>query len=153
MADTITVDSALINNEVHFISDPITTMEDGVFEAVLKATKLHRTLKLEYKTAKDSEYQERLFDSYHMICQKGSWYVLGYSHSSQAIRLWAMPRRGFYLLVVVPGRSILPNLLKILSVLPKKFSRDVTIAFPKNLLLFLFSFQMEVVLFLFLLHF
>ena len=55
LADTITVDSALINNEVHFISDPITTMEDGVFEAVLKATKLHQTLKLEYKTAKDSE--------------------------------------------------------------------------------------------------
>ena len=92
LAATITIDSALINNEVHFISDPITTMEDGVFEAVLKATKLHQTLKLEYKTAKDSEYQERLFDPYHIICQKGSWYLLGYSHSSQAIRLWAMPR-------------------------------------------------------------
>ena len=92
LPDTITVDSALINNEVHFISDPITTMEDGVFEAVLKATKLHQTLKLEYKTAKDSEYQKRQFDPYHMICQKGSWYVLGYSHSSEAIRLWAMPR-------------------------------------------------------------
>ena len=92
LPDSITVDSALINNEVHFISDPITTMEDGVFEAVLKGTKLHRTLKLEYKTAKDSEFQERLFDPYHIICQKGSWYLLGYSHSSDAIRLWAMPR-------------------------------------------------------------
>lgn len=125
MADTITVDSSLINNEVHFISDPITTMEDGVFEAVLKATKLHQTLKLEYKTAKDSEYQERQFDPYHMICQKGSWYVLEYSHSSQAIRLWAMPQRGFYLLVVVPGRSILLNLLKILRGLPKRFLQGV----------------------------
>ena len=92
LPDSITVDSALINNEVHFISEPIAKIEDGVFEAVLKSTKLHRTLKLEYKTAKDSEYQERFFDPYHIICQKGSWYLLGYSHSSQAIRLWAMPR-------------------------------------------------------------
>ena len=92
LPETITVDSAFINNEVHFISDPITILEPGVFENVLKATKTHFTLQLEYKTAQNTDYEERRFDPYHMICQKGSWYVLGYSHSSQAIRLWAMPR-------------------------------------------------------------
>lgn len=92
LPDSITVDSALINNEVHFISDPITVIQDGVFENVLKATKMHCTLQLEYKTAQNEDYEKREFDPYHIICQKGSWYVLGYSHSSQAIRLWAMPR-------------------------------------------------------------
>ena len=92
LPDSITVDSALINNEVHFISDPITKLEDGVFENVLKATKLHKTLEMEYKTASNKDYETRLFDPYHLICQKGSWYLLGYSHSSEAIRLWAMPR-------------------------------------------------------------
>ena len=92
LPDSISVDSSLINNEVHFISDPITKLEDGVFESVLKATKLHRTLQLEYKTAESSDYEKRSFDPYHIICQKGSWYVLGYSHSSAAIRLYAMPR-------------------------------------------------------------
>ena len=92
LPETITVDSALINNEVHFISDPITTLEKGVFENVLKATKMHKTLLLEYKTAQNTDYEERRFDPYHMICQKGSWYVLGYSYHAQAIRLYAMPR-------------------------------------------------------------
>ena len=92
LPETITVDSALINNEVHFISDPITTFEKGVFENVLKATKMHKTLLLEYKTAQNTDYEERRFDPYHMICQKGSWYVLGYSYHAQAIRLYAMPR-------------------------------------------------------------
>ncbi len=72
LPDSITVDSALINNEVHFISDPITHIEKGVFESVLKATKLHHTLKMEYKTAQNSDYQIREFDPYHIICQKGS---------------------------------------------------------------------------------
>ena len=92
LPDTITVDSALINNEVHFIADPITRLESGVFENVLKATKMRCTLELEYKTAQNTDYELRKFDPYHIICQKGSWYVLGYSHSSEAIRLWAMPR-------------------------------------------------------------
>ena len=92
LPQNITVDSALINNEVHFISNPITKLEDGVFENILKATKLHCTLQMEYKTAQNTDYEERLFDPYHMICQKGSWYLLGYSHHAQAIRLYAMPR-------------------------------------------------------------
>ena len=92
LPQNITVDSALINNEVHFISNPITKLEEGVFENILKATKLHCTLRMEYKTAQNTDYEERLFDPYHMICQKGSWYLLGYSHHTQAIRLYAMPR-------------------------------------------------------------
>ena len=92
LPDPITVDSALINDEVHFISDPITNLEKGVFENILKATKTHYTLQMEYRTAQNSDYEERRFDPYHMICQKGSWYVLGYSHHAQAIRLYAMPR-------------------------------------------------------------
>jgi len=92
LPDSISVDSSLINNEVHFISDPITCLENGVFENILRATKLHRTLRLEYKTATSSDYQTREFDPYHILCQKGSWYILGFSHSSEAIRLYAMPR-------------------------------------------------------------
>ncbi len=92
LPDSITVDSALINNEVHFISDPITKLEDGVFENVLKATKMHKTLEMEYKTAQNKDYEIRRFDPYHIICQKGSWYVLGYSYHAEAIRLYAMPR-------------------------------------------------------------
>lgn len=92
LPENITVDSALINNEVHFISDPITKLEDGVFENVLKATKMHSTLEMEYKTAQNTDYEIRRFDPYHIICQKGSWYVLGYSYHAEAIRLYAMPR-------------------------------------------------------------
>ena len=50
------------------------------------------TLEMEYKTAQNKEYEVRRFDPYHMICQKGSWYVLGYSYHAEAIRLYAMPR-------------------------------------------------------------
>ncbi len=92
LPDNISVDSSLINNEVHFISEPTTYLKEGIFDTILKATKTHRTLELQYKAAADTTYEKRLFDPYHIICQQGSWYVLGYSHTSNAIRTYAMPR-------------------------------------------------------------
>jgi len=92
LPDNISVDSSLINNEVHFISEPATFLKEGVFDIFLKATKSHRTVEVEYKAATDTDYETRLFDPYHIICQQGSWYVLGYSHTSKAIRTYAMPR-------------------------------------------------------------
>lgn len=92
LPDNISVDSSLINNEVHFISEPATYLKEGIFDTILKATKTHRTLELQYKSAANTTYEKRLFDPYHIICQQGSWYVLGYSHTSNAIRTYAMPR-------------------------------------------------------------
>lgn len=92
LPDNISVDSSLINNEVHFISEPATRLQEGVFDSILKATKTHRTLEVEYKSAANKDYEKRLFDPYHIICQQGSWYILGYSHNSKAIRTYAMPR-------------------------------------------------------------
>lgn len=92
LPDSISVDSSLINNEVHFISEPTTYLKEGIFDTILKATKTHRTLELQYKSATNTNYEKRFFDPYHIICQQGSWYVLGYSHTSNAIRTYAMPR-------------------------------------------------------------
>lgn len=92
LPDNVSVDSSLINNEIHFISDPITKLQDGVFEAVLKATKLHRTMEFEYKTARNKTHEPRRFNPYHIIYQKGSWYVIGWSFHANDIRIYAMPR-------------------------------------------------------------
>lgn len=92
LPDNISVDSAFINNEVRFISEPITKLGEGVFEAALKATKLKRTLRFEYKASGKTKFDPREFDPYHLICQGGSWYLLGHSHHSDAIRIYAMAR-------------------------------------------------------------
>lgn len=92
LPQNVSVDSSFINNEIHFISDPITHLEDGVFDSILKATKLHRTLQLDYKTPTENNYTSREFNPYHVICQKGSWYLIGYSFHSNDIRVYAFPR-------------------------------------------------------------
>ncbi len=92
LPDSITIDSALINDEVHFISNPTTKLQKGVFETALKAIRARKTLTLEYKRSYENEYTTSEFEPYRLICQKGSWYLLGLSRRSNQIRIYAMPR-------------------------------------------------------------
>lgn len=94
LPDNVTVDSSLINDEIHFIANPLTTLQPGVFDTVLRATKMRRTMQLAYKTAQAVSYTSRLFNPYNLICKAGSWYVIGYSHHSNAVRIYALPRIG-----------------------------------------------------------
>ncbi|MBQ0052228.1 MAG: WYL domain-containing protein [Treponema sp.] len=92
LPENVSVDSSLVNDEIRFISDPIVMLQNGVFDAVLKAIKVHKTLEFEYKTGRSESFEYRKFDPYHIICHKGSWYLIGFSHKSNAIRIYAMPR-------------------------------------------------------------
>lgn len=88
----VSVDSYFINNEIKFISDPLPEIEESVFNSIFKSLRLKKTVKLNYRTISSQEYFERTFDPYHVICQKGSWYVIGYSHEKEAIRVYSMAR-------------------------------------------------------------
>ena len=84
LPDNITVDSALINDEVYFISDPITKLEKGVFESILKATKTHRTLQMEYKTAQNKDGSVYLSFETNQLSQTASW-ILSFVGGAKAL--------------------------------------------------------------------
>ena len=88
----VSVDSYFINDEIKFISDPLPKIEESVFNTAFKALRLKKTLKLQYRTISTQEYSERTFDPYHVICQKGSWYVIGYNHEKGSVRVYTMAR-------------------------------------------------------------
>ena len=37
-------------------------------------------------------YKKKEFDAYHVLCQKGNWYVIGFDHGASDIRIYAMAR-------------------------------------------------------------
>ncbi|MGP1587412.1 MAG: helix-turn-helix transcriptional regulator [Treponemataceae bacterium] len=92
LPNNVSVDSYFLNDEIKFISDPLPRIEEGIFEDVFSALKVHKTLKFEYRTISSQEYNLRTFDPYHVICQKGNWYVIGYSHDNDNIRVYSFSR-------------------------------------------------------------
>lgn len=92
LPDEVTVGSAFLTNEFSFISDPLPEIKPEVFEKVFDALKGHRTITFKYKKISSQNYVFKEFDPYHIICQKGNWYVIGYCHIAKDSRIYALSR-------------------------------------------------------------
>lgn len=88
----VSVDSSFLNSDISFISDPLPEIEEVVFNSVFKSVKIKKVLKFNYRSVSSQEYKLRTFDSYHVLCQKGNWYVLGYDHDVKETRIYALSR-------------------------------------------------------------
>ena len=78
----VSVDASFLNKDVSFISDPLPKIEPRIFEAVFKALRSRRVARFDYKSSGSSVYKKKTFDAYHVVCQKGSWYVIGFDHDA-----------------------------------------------------------------------
>ena len=92
LPDTITVDSSFLNKDITFLKDSIPSIQADVFNLIFQSIKSHKTITFEHRSSKNQDYTNREFDAYHVLCQKGNWYVIGYEHTKSSIRLYSMAR-------------------------------------------------------------
>ncbi len=92
LPDKVTVDSSFLNTDISFISDPLPEIDAQVFNQIFKAIKNRIVISLEYKSAGSKVFKKKTFDCYHVICQKGNWYVLGFDHDAADFRVFALSR-------------------------------------------------------------
>jgi len=88
----VTVDTGFLNKDVSFISDPLPEIPEGVFENIFSAIKTHKVLEFKYRSVSRKEYIYKMFDPYHVLCQKGNWYVIGFDHKANDKRVYALSR-------------------------------------------------------------
>lgn len=92
MPDKVSIDSYFVSNDIEFIPDPLPQIEPEVFETIFKAVKLNQTIHFDYRSISKQDYSSRDFDPYHVICQKGNWYICGFCHKNNDIRVYAFSR-------------------------------------------------------------
>lgn len=92
LPDQVSVDSSFLNSDISFISDPLPKIEEEVFNSIFKSLKSKNVLKFNYRSVSSQDFKLRIFDSYHVLCQKGNWYVLGFDHGSSKIKIYALSR-------------------------------------------------------------
>ena len=88
----VSVDTMFVNDEISFISDPLPEISEEVFTMIFKALRIHSRVQFEYRSLSKQDYQIRFVDPYHIICQKGNWYVMGFCHKHNDIRIFSLSR-------------------------------------------------------------
>jgi len=88
----ISIDSAYVTKDISFISDPLPKIDEEIFNAIFQAVKIHNSITFEYRSLRSQLYNERTMDPYHVICQKGNWYLIGFCHHHQEIRVFSLAR-------------------------------------------------------------
>lgn len=88
----VSMDTTFIGKDITFISDPLPAISDETFTAVFKAMRTHRTIRFSYRALNRSEYTEHRANPYHVLCQKGNWYMLAYDFNHDRITTFSLAR-------------------------------------------------------------
>ena len=92
LPNNITFDSSFLQSQTTFIPDQIGMINPQNFETVFSALKNRRVLKFKYRPLQKTTWMEREINPLHAVCQKGNWYILGFCHDKQDIRVFNFSR-------------------------------------------------------------
>lgn len=92
LPSTVTIDSRFLDGSLTYIPDALAPIENEVFDAVFSGLKKKQTLSFEYKPLQKTTFMERKIDPYHIICQRGNWYVIGKCHLKNEVRIFSFSR-------------------------------------------------------------
>lgn len=92
LPDKITVDTSFLNPAITFIPDRAENINTEFFKIVFDALKSRKTLSFEYRPLQKTTFMERKIDPYHVVCQRGNWYVIGLCHDKNDVRIFSLGR-------------------------------------------------------------
>ena len=92
LPDTVSVDATFLNPKITFIPDRTEAISEQLFHTVFGAVKSCRALAFDYRPLQKSTFMRRLVDPYHIVCQRGNWYLIGYCHHKQDVRIFSLSR-------------------------------------------------------------
>lgn len=92
LPNSITIDSSFLKSNITFIPDLLPEINTKVFETIFSALQNHKTLSFDYRPLQKNSFMERKIDPYHAVCQKGNWYILGFCHDKNEVRVFNMSR-------------------------------------------------------------
>ena len=68
------------------------TIDESIFNSVFEAIRKTSTIEFDYRSISRQEYTSRQFDPYKVLCQKGSWYIIGWCHKHNDIVIYSLSR-------------------------------------------------------------
>lgn len=92
LGEKTTIDSMYLDDTVTYISDPLVKIDESTFNILFSAVRDNKEIRFDYRPLQKQTYMRRTVKPYHIVCQKGCWYVIGYDSYKSDIRIFAFSR-------------------------------------------------------------
>lgn len=92
LPERITIDTSFLNPNITFIPDRTENIDPSFFQTIFDSLKNRCTIIFEYRPLQKTSYMERTLDPYHVVCQRGNWYVMGKCHDHNEVRIFSFSR-------------------------------------------------------------
>lgn len=88
----VTIDTALPVSNISFISESTSKIDREVFTSIMSAVLEKKEIVFDYQPLQKTTSMNRRLNPYHIVCQRGNWYVLGYCHDKEEVRVFNFSR-------------------------------------------------------------
>ena len=83
-----------LTEQFSFHPEPAPHIDPDNWEAAFRALGETRNLTFRYRVPGYPDSVDRELDPYHVVCYRGEWYVAGWCHYNEEVRLFAVSRMG-----------------------------------------------------------
>ena len=95
LQETVNIDFSQLTDHISFDFEPLRGKEKKIascFTAISKAIKKRLTMKIKHYAIARDTHHERLVDPYQIRYHQGAWYLVGFCHLREALRIFALDR-------------------------------------------------------------
>lgn len=92
LPERISISPAWVNNRISVFNDFQTSIDPLIWDTVAEALQYCRRLKIDYLKPGVKEVSSREINPYHAVSFQGEWYLIGFCHLRQEIRIFAISR-------------------------------------------------------------
>ncbi len=92
LPEHVSVDTSFLNPKITFIPDRTENIDPSFFQTIFDSLKNLCTITFKYRPLQKTTFMERTIDPYHVVCQRGNWYVIGNCHDKNEVRIFSFSR-------------------------------------------------------------
>ncbi len=92
LPNKVSMHSSELASNFSVIPDPVTDIDSKIWLSIQEGLEKGRCLEIKYKAPGQKSTVIRKLDPYHLVGQKGEWYLLSRSHTDNKVRVYALAR-------------------------------------------------------------
>ena len=90
--DAVSVNTMWLGDALTFIPEPSPEIRPEIFDTVFNGVKARRAIRFLYRSLTQTEAAVRICEPYHIVCQRGAWYVIGRCADKNDERIFSFSR-------------------------------------------------------------